>query len=54
MADHTHADPNLHPTTCPRCAREWELRRATDPLHVEAPEPPQPPRWRWSLRRRKR
>jgi hypothetical protein len=53
--DHTHADANLHVTTCQRCRDEYQVRRATDPLTVEAPEPPQQPRWRWlCIRRRKR
>ena len=52
--EHTHADPHLHVSTCDRCRREYEVRRATDPLQLEEPELSRPPRWRWSLRRRKR
>jgi hypothetical protein len=37
--DHTHPDAHLHVTTCARCAREYEVRRACDPLQLEEPEP---------------
>jgi hypothetical protein len=50
--EHTHADTHLHVTTCDRCAREWEVRRATDPLFVaEDVFPPSDtlPRRLWNL-----
>lgn len=31
---HTHADPHLNVTTCPRCRAEWDVHMATDPLTI--------------------